>query len=383
MKRIYLLMIAAVLFSSCQQRSQSEAAAGEKIKLSLTDLDQQVEIFAEYDPFVKDSISKFAIHLTTLADYKPVKTAKVSTSLVVGDKGVRKVLDSATVPGIYKISLTPKSTGSGTLSFDIVLNGISHRFKIPAKVFDSYEEFAAQHKPATSSASEITFLKEQSWKLDFGVARIGKDNFSGVIKAPGTIIPATGDQQSVVATAAGVIKFQRALTSGIAVGKGQSLFSISGTSITGDNLNTAIQEAKLALAKAKSEYERAKALRPDQIISERDYQAALNSYQQQQLNYSKLTRNFSGNGVTIRSTGTGYLTELLVKEGDYVQAGQQLAIVAASKNIQLSVDVAASYAGQLGSVQSANFRIGEKVYELSSLGGKLVSYGRSVSPSGL
>ena len=56
MKRIYLLIVIAVLFSSCKQKPE-QTAAGEKIKLSLTDLDQQVEIFAEYDPFVKDSLS--------------------------------------------------------------------------------------------------------------------------------------------------------------------------------------------------------------------------------------------------------------------------------------------------------------------------------------
>ena len=384
MKRIYILLISgAFLLAACQQSNKNTAVNSENIKLSLTDLDEQVEIFAEYDPFIKDSASNFAIHLTRLFDYKPVKNAKVTTSLVIGESGVRKVLDSATVPGIYKISLNPKTLGKGVLTFDINLNGTMHKFKVPATVFASHEEFKKQHKSPATSANEIAFLKEQSWKLDFLVTKIGSGSFSGVIKAPATITAAVGDQESIVATAAGIVKFRAALTTGVPVHSGQALFSISGGNITGDNLSTAVKEAKLSLDKAKADYERAKLLRPDQIISEKDYQNALNNYQQQQLNYQKLSRNFSGNGVTLKATTSGYLTELLVKEGDFVQAGQQLAFVAASKKIQLTAEISAAYAAQLSEIKSANFKIGDKLYELSTLNGKLLSYGRSVSSSGL
>ena len=310
MKRLYLLIISVALFTACQQRTEHAAHEPENIRRSLTDLDDQVEIFAEYDPFIKDSASKFAIHLTTLADYKPVKSAKVTTSLIVGDNGIRKVLDSATVPGIYKIVLNPKKLGQGELIFDINLDGNTHRFKVPATVFASYDEFKKHHQSPPASANEITFLKEQSWKLDFGITRIGRANFAGVIKAPATITAAVGDQESIVATAAGVLKFRAPLTTGSKVRSGQALFSISGANLTGDNLNTAVQEAKLNLAKAKADYERAKSLRPDQIISEKDYQHALNNYQQQQLNYRKLSHNFSGNVISLNSTASGFLTDL-------------------------------------------------------------------------
>jgi len=383
MKRIYILLVSALILSSCRQPAPEHAHEAENIKLKLTDLDAHVEIFAEYDPFIKDSTSKFAIHLTTLADYKPVKTAKVIASLAIGDSGVRKTLDSATVPGIYKITLNPKTLGTGRLIFDIVLDGTAHQFKVPATVFASYEEFKKQHHSPAASANEIAFLKEQSWKIDFGVTRIGTGSFAGVIKAPATITAATGDQQTVVATAAGVVKFRAPLTTGVPVRSGQGLFNITSGNITGDNIGTAVQEAKLSLAKAKADYERAKSLRPDQIISEKDYQAALNTYQQQQLNYQKLSRNFSGNGVSLNASSTGFLTELLVKEGDYVQAGKPMATIAASKKIQLTADVPASYATELSKVSSANFRINDKVYELSSLNGRLLSYGRAVSASGL
>lgn len=383
MKKIYLLLIGGLLLASCQPAAEEHAHEAENIKLTLTDLDKQVEIFAEYDPFIKDSAAKFAIHLTTLADYKPIQSAKVTTSLVIGESGIRKALDSATVPGIYKIVLNPKTLGTGILVFDINLDGTAHQFKVPATVFANYDEFKKQHKSPAASANEITFLKEQSWKLDFGVTKIGTGSFSGVIKAPATINAAAGDQQTIAATAAGIIKFRAPLTTGSPVRSGQGLFSITSGNITGDNIGTAVQEAKLSLAKAKADYERAKSLRPDQIISEKDYQSALNTYQQAQLNYQKLSRNFSGNGVSLDAASSGFLTELLVKEGDYVQAGQPLATIAASKKIQLTADVPASYAAELSMVSSANFRINDNVYELSTLNGKLLSYGRSVSTSGL
>jgi membrane fusion protein, heavy metal efflux system len=263
------------------------------------------------------------------------------------------------------------------------LNGTSHQFKVPAKVFSSYEEFQKQHRSPAASANEIAFLKEQSWKLDFGITKIEIGDFAGVIKVPATITAAVGDQQSIVATAAGVVKFKSVLSTGIPIRSGQSLFSISGANMTGDNVNAALKEAKLGLDKAKADYERAKLLRPDQIISERDYQNALNAYRQQQLNYQNLSRNFSGNGISIKSPSNGFLTELLFKEGDYVQAGQLLATVANSKKIQLTADVPVSYSQQLAQIISANFKINEQTYQLSELNGKLISYGRAVSSSGL
>lgn len=384
MKRIYILLISvACLLAACQPTPEEGEREAEKIKLSLTDLDEQVEIFAEYDPFIKDSSSNFAIHLTTLLDYKPVQHAQVTTSLVIGKSGVRKVLDSATVPGIYKMSLNPKTLGKGILTFDISLNGTMHQFKVPAVVFASYAAFKEQHESKTASANEIAFLKEQSWKLDFGVTKINSGNFSGVIKVPATIIAAVGDQESIVAPASGVVKFLTVMTPGGRIRSGQKLLSITSGNITGDNLGTAIKEARLSLDKAKADFERAKALRPEKIISEKDYQNALNSYQQQQLNYQKLSRNFSGTGVILKPTSSGYLTELMVKEGDFVQTGQPLAIVSASKKIQLTADVPAAYADQLARIKSANFKVGEKLYELSALNGELLSYGRSISASGL
>ena len=81
---------------------------------------------------------------------------------------------------------------------------------------------------------------------------------------------------------------------------------------------------------------------------------------------------------------TGYVKNLLVKEGDYVSVGQPLASITQNRRLFLRADVSERYYGQLADIASAHFRTpyNEQVYDLEELNGRLLSYGKASDENG-
>ena len=79
----------------------------------------------------------------------------------------------------------------------------------------------------------------------------------------------------------------------------------------------------------------------------------------------------------------GYVKNILVKEGDYVNIGQPLMSITQNRRLFLRAEVSEKYYPYLSSITSANFRTsaGSRVYELQQLNGKLLSYGKSAGDS--
>ena len=75
----------------------------------------------------------------------------------------------------------------------------------------------------------------------------------------------------------------------------------------------------------------------------------------------------------------GFIKNLLVKDGDYVETGQPLLSISQNRRLMLKADVSERYYKNLPTLISARFKTpyNNNVYELEELNGKLKSYGRS------
>ena len=75
---------------------------------------------------------------------------------------------------------------------------------------------------------------------------------------------------------------------------------------------------------------------------------------------------------------SGYVKQMFVKSGEYVEAGQAIVSIAQNKTLLLNADVQQKYAPILGSINSANIRTlyDKKSYTLEELNGKVLSYGK-------
>ena len=200
--------------------------------------------------------------------------------------------------------------------------------------------------------------------------------FRQIIKASGEVQAAQGNESIVVANVSGIVSFQRSVTEGLQVGKGASLMSISASKLQdGDPA----ERARIAYEAAKADFERASRLLESQIVSQKEFVAIKEKYENAKLAYEALAKNQTKNGVSVTSPMGGYIKNLLVKEGDYVSVGQPLATVTQNNRLFLRADVSERYYKYLNGITSANFKTpyDNQVYELETLNGKLLSYGKS------
>ena len=199
--------------------------------------------------------------------------------------------------------------------------------------------------------------------------------FTSVIKCTGEITGATGDVMTIVAPQSGTVHYNRAWADGSAISAGATLFTISSRNVgSGD----AAERARISYETALAAYNRAEKLVKDNIISQREYEATRESYEQARLAYEAMGSSNTA-GSEARAAKAGYITRLWVGEGDYVEAGAPLATIAQNKRLQLRADVPQRYYNELPTITSANFvtSYDNEVYELSQMNGKLLSYGRN------
>ena len=201
-------------------------------------------------------------------------------------------------------------------------------------------------------------------------------SFRQVIKASGEVQAAQGNESTIVANVAGVVSFQRSVTEGMQVGKGATIMTISASKLQdGDPA----ERARIAYEAAKADFDRASRLVESQIVSQKEFNAIKEKYENAKVAYEAIAKNQTESGVAVSAPMGGYIKNLLVKEGDYVAVGQPLATVTQNNRLFLRADVSERYYKYLNGITSANFKTpyDNQVYELESLNGKLLSYGKS------
>ena len=77
----------------------------------------------------------------------------------------------------------------------------------------------------------------------------------------------------------------------------------------------------------------------------------------------------------------GYITQVIVNDGDYVEAGQPIAVVSQNNRLQLRADLPEKYWSSANRIYSANFKpsYASETFSLKNLGGRLISAGRTAA----
>ena len=233
----------------------------------------------------------------------------------------------------------------------------------------------------SGSSDEIVLTPEKAKAAGVHVDVIQPGNFQQVIKTSGQVMAAQGDESVAVATVAGVVSFKGKVIEGMSVGKGTPLVTLSSKNMAeGDP----VQKARIAYEASKKEYERMKNLVESKIVSEKAFLQAEQTYENARISYEAVAKNHSTNGQTVVSPIQGYVKNLLVKEGDYVNVGQPLVSITQNRRLFLRADVSEKYYNALRTITSANFctPYNSHVYALNELNGRLLSYGKASDNNG-
>ena len=227
-------------------------------------------------------------------------------------------------------------------------------------------------------ADEIVFTHEQAKMCGLTTETVQPSSFHAVIHTSGMVQAQQGDEQTIVATASGILHFNRtAITEGSPVGKGESIASISSKNIQDGDPG---MKARFAYEAAEKEFRRAERLVADNIISTKQYEQARLNYETAKATYQGYAGGMTQGGITVSAPISGYVKTRLVAHGEYVAVGQPIAVVAQNRRLQLRADVPESGWGQLSQIQGANFKMSydDEIHMMSKLNGRLLSYGKAL-----
>lgn len=242
---------------------------------------------------------------------------------------------------------------------------------------DHHEEQADAH--GLHPSDDIHFTPAQAKACGLKVETVAPSAFAEVVEATGRVLPAQGEEATVTATMAGIVSLSDShLTEGAAVGAGRTLFVVSAKAMADGNPAAVAQSEA---HQARQAYERAQKLAADHIVSQRELEEARQRYEAAAATAKSLGGAAQTRGIA--APISGYVKSILVKPGDYVQAGQALATVTQSRHLQLRADVPERQFGFLAHVRTAHFRLAydnaRRVYALDELGGRLLSKGKASS----
>ena len=250
-----------------------------------------------------------------------------------------------------------------------------HEKENDAEYHDHEKETEAE---VHSHADEIVLTPAQAKEANIKTETVEPRTFSETLKVSGQILPSLSDEQTITASANGIVRFTSNLASGSSISQGQTLITISSDGL---EQGSAPLKAKAEYEAALSEYNRLRPLADQQIVSQRQLEDARLRLESAKAAYQGMANSLSPQGVKVSAPIGGYVKDINVSQGDYVSTGTPLLTVTQARRLTLRVDLPASACSILSHVSTAHFitSYSDTVYSLNDLGGTLLSKAKSLS----
>lgn len=226
------------------------------------------------------------------------------------------------------------------------------------------------------SPDDILLEPEKAKAAGVEVKVVNKGTFNNVIQVSGSLMAASCDETTIVATVSGVVSHAQHISEGMAIKQGSTIYHITSNQLKdGDQA----EHIRINYEAAKREYERALPLVKDLIITEKDFNNIKSEYERAALAYKAIGSKSTAKGVAVTSPVTGYMKKCMVTDGDYVQEGTPMMVVTKNQHLYLRAEVPVRYYSLLNKISSAKFRTqySDEIIDLKSVNGKLLSSGKS------
>ena len=348
------LTLAALVVAAC---SKDTEVAAEPAGGAITLWTDSTELFMEHPALIVGAPDKFAVHLTDITDFAPLRSGRLTLRFHHREGGppVIVVQDTPRAPGIYGPS--PSFTRAGFYNLTLLVESPQTRDSITVRDLRVYASVDEAPKDSGGEGSGISFLKEQQWKTPgFQTAFAAQGAISGSIEAPGQIGAAGGRQAEVSAPISGLIDvggIASAPAPGQRVARGQVLASINPS--LGDG-GSSYADARARLREAQDEYERARRLVAAEAAPARRVQEAENRLQAAREALEGLGGG-AGGRIALRAPINGVVTRRSMPPGARVEAGAPLFTIVDPSVVWLTVNVPAANASQVSANSLATFTI--------------------------
>lgn len=359
--RAALFCISLVALGACGPSGSGAAAtagAPEPAGGAITLWTDSTELFMEHPALIVGAPDKFAVHLTDLTDFAPLRSGRITLTFRSRDGGAPLVVVQETPrsPGIY--GPAPTFERPGTYDLTILVDSPQAKDSITVPNLRVYANAAEAPKDEGGGGSGIAFLKEQQWKTPgFATAFAIDGEVSATFAASGVIEPQAGRWAQVSAPVAGLVDasgIARSPVPGERVGRGQALAVLAPS--LGDGGGALIAEARARLREAQDEYDRAKRLLAVEAVPQRRVHEAeirLTAAKEALGGYNA----DDGGRVTVRSPVGGVIAERRITPGSRVEAGAPLFTIVDASVVWLRVNVPAAQAPDVSRSSGVEFQV--------------------------
>lgn len=234
----------------------------------------------------------------------------------------------------------------------------------------AHEEAKEEHHE--DGVIEFSVEKQKAIGLKTETLQLGI--FRDAFRVSGQVRESQGDEAAVVAKSSGVLRFSRDhMSDGSPVRQGEVLGYITAEGIAGGD---EVAQNAVELERSRQAFERSSRLLKEGIVSRKEYEEAEAAYKQARL------RSQGGSqkgGSSVTSPLTGYIRNIVVKQGEYVSLGSVVAYVTKSCDLQLCAEVPEKYFARMREITGANFTMSyapDVVYSTEALNGHIVGIGR-------
>lgn len=355
------VLLAVCCAAACTRRSDD--AKAEPPTLSLTHWTAKTELFMEHPPLVAGQPALFAVHLTTLDDFKALNAGTPSIEFAPEGGGAPAVLRGSppSRPGAFRIEGKPPAAGRYRWALVIDAPGVADRHDLgTTTVFadDATAVADAEKRPPDDPAS-FAYLKEQQWTNAFATARVVEADLRASIRVPADIQALPGGEALVTAPAAGRFVAGSLPAIGTTVGAGHALGRLEPRLTGGDDratLASDVAQARVSLDGAQAELARAERLLADRAVPARRVEdarravataeARLRAADARLAQRDETLRSgggaASGNAYAVRAPIAGRVAEVFATPGASYDEGAPLFRIVRTDRVELRAHVPAT-----------------------------------------
>lgn len=378
--------MAAVGFTAialaCSKGDDAETAAGPSGG-AITIWTDSTELFMEHPALIVGAPDKFAVHLTDITDFAPLRSGRITLRFKPRNGGEMLDVsqDAPRAPGIY--GPAPEFKRPGIYDLTLLVQSPQARDSINVPGLRVYARAEDAPREEEGGGAGISFLKEQQWKTPgFRTAFAESGELLASFDATGVIEAAPGKQAEVTAPIGGLVdaaSVARSPTPGQRVRRGDVLAYLNPS--LGEGGRSAYAEARAALREAREEYTRAKRLVDADAAPRRRLHEAENRLQAAR----EALSGFGGGGLVsggrlpIRAPISGEITRRSIAPGGRLEAGAPLFTIVDPSVVTLRVNVPAAQASLVTPRSGAGFTIegSDRRYEAAAI----LSVGSVIDPT--
>lgn len=348
------------------QAADDHAHGGGAVVTAWTD---SLELFMEYPPQVAGTAGDpWAIHLTRRRDWSPVREGALMLYFTGPDGSAHTVRSDAPArAGIFTPAPTLPSAGDYRL--EMVLESQGRRHEIPVGPVTVYAgEDDLPHPEEKAGDGGISFLKEQQWKVPFGVAEVERRTLSASVRASGELTAPADRLARISAPVTGLVEARGGPmpAPGTWVEEGEVLAVLAPTDADASyaRLRGRVEQLQREVARAERLVE-AEAIAEKRLVEARHELSVARSALEAiggEAPASGTSAGGAGDGdgdgyrFHIRSPITGVVSERRLSLGQRVEAGERVFTVVDPRTLWLRLKVPAGEAARASRATGATFR---------------------------